>query len=294
MSSHQAYEIVVVAYRSRRPLEDLLASLPGTRIIVVDNSSDLEDLSDLMARHPQVTYLDSGGNLGFAAAANLGASAVSRPVVVFLNPDARPDGELLASLVRQVQSNAQWAACAPALVGEDGRLQVDAGGWEPNLPRAAVHALGLHRLSPTRGIWAIPRNGRNLEVGWLSGACLAVRREALLEVGGFDSNYFLYNSDMDLGRRLRERGYRQLLRGDLRVPHVGGGSSDIRPTALWARRGSGLAEYLQRTKGPVGARLIKTVLTLGLAGRAAFYALTARRRRTAEMLAYARSLWAMP
>lgn len=285
------FEVVLVPYLSRAPLEKLLDHLPESmRVVVVDNSADQEDLSELIAQHPNVRHLDSGGNLGFAAAANLGAEAASAPVVIFLNIDAQPSLETLQALTVQLAADPEVACCAPALLDESGAMRIDAGGWLPGVGNALIHALGLHRVLRGRGISVVPHRGEVLNVDWLAGPCLAVRRDLFLEVGGFDTAYFLYNCDMDLGRKLKERGYRQLIRADLEVPHIGGAASDVRREALWSWRGSGMGIYLQRNNGPLEALAIRALLTAGFLGRAAVYALTRRTNRSAEMLSYVRSL----
>ena len=60
---------------------------------------------------------------------------------------------------------------------------------------------------------------RRREVGYLSGACFAVRREAFDAVGGFDASYFLYHEDLDLSLRLRLAGGRLGVEPDARVEH---------------------------------------------------------------------------
>lgn len=59
---------------------------------------------------------------------------------------------------------------------------------------------------------------------WLSGACLAVRRSALEETGGFDETFFMYGEDVDLSRRLARLGGLRLCREAV-FHHRGNGDS---------------------------------------------------------------------
>src|SRR5687767_9302035 len=75
-----AYVVVTVAYRSRLLLTEMLQRIPPpTPIIVVDNSADDEDITDVVQARPMTTYIDAGGNIGFGAACNLAASVASQP-----------------------------------------------------------------------------------------------------------------------------------------------------------------------------------------------------------------------
>src|SRR2546423_122027 len=60
--------------------------------------------------------------------------------------------------------------------------------------------------------WRAPRTR---EVAWLTGACIAARRELLLELGPFDEKMHLFSEDMDLGMRARERRIRSVFAPDV-------------------------------------------------------------------------------
>src|ERR1044072_7608297 len=84
-----AYVVVTVAYRSRPLLTSMLQRIAQpTPMIVVDNSADQEDITDLVRARPMTTYIDAGGNIGFGAACNLAASVATQPFMAFVTPDA--------------------------------------------------------------------------------------------------------------------------------------------------------------------------------------------------------------
>jgi GT2 family glycosyltransferase len=64
-----------------------------------------------------------------------------------------------------------------------------------------------------------------MDVDWVSGACMLVRRSAFDQVGGMDEAFFLYWEDADLCRRLTNRGWRVVFLPGAEVVHVGGRSS---------------------------------------------------------------------
>ena len=70
------YELVIVSYRSSRPLTRLLNAVEGASVLVVDNAAESDGVRDLTTRFGATRYLDAGGNVGFAAAANLWLKAL--------------------------------------------------------------------------------------------------------------------------------------------------------------------------------------------------------------------------
>jgi N-acetylglucosaminyl-diphospho-decaprenol L-rhamnosyltransferase len=281
------YELVVVSYRSRQPLSRLLAAVDGVPVIVVDNAADIDGVQDLTSTRSSVRYVDAHGNLGFAAAANLGASVSDADVLVFVNPDCLPTVPVLDQLAGHVCGEDEVASCAPALVDAAGHLSRQAGGWAPTVGRCLVPSVGGHLVLRRRGIWISPRPGEVCELEWLAGTCLAVRRSTFQDVGGFDESYFLYNEDMALGDRLRARGMRQVLRADLSVEHEGGGSSAGPSRALWRLRAASLSRYIGQHNRPIATFCMRSVLAAGALVRAGLMsALPGRGGRRQEMVTY--------
>src|SRR4030095_11662529 len=127
-----AYVVVTVAYRSRPLLKAMLQRIaPPTPMIVVDNSAEHEDITDLVHARPMTTYIDAGGNIGFGAACNLAASAASQPFMAFVNPDADVDVAVLDRLVDEIAADPRRSSAGPLLVEADRRAGAGSGGGVP-------------------------------------------------------------------------------------------------------------------------------------------------------------------
>jgi N-acetylglucosaminyl-diphospho-decaprenol L-rhamnosyltransferase len=211
-----AVAVVIVTHESAgqigRTLNALVGQLrPADELIVVDNdSADARvTIGAVRARAPGARIVEQE-NSGFAGGALAGAALASAPLVVFLNPDARPAPGWLDELRRPLHERPRWGAWQ-ALVTMDGGTRINTAG-------NVVHFLGLS--------WA-GRCGRPLaeapaafeEVAFASGAALAVRREAWEQVGGFDARYFMYCEDLDLSLRLRLAGWEVGIAPAARVEH---------------------------------------------------------------------------
>jgi GT2 family glycosyltransferase len=193
--------VLIVTWNSR---EELARSLPallpelgeGDELIVVDNDSADGTPEAVAELAPQARVVRSGGNLGFAAACNLGAEQASGELLVILNPDAAPRAGWGEAIRRPWLEERGWAAWQALVAEGDGATINSAGN--------PVHFTGI--------VWA-GAHGRPLadapaagEVTALSGACLAIPRRTWTKVGGFPADYFLYHEDVDLSLRLRLAG----------------------------------------------------------------------------------------
>ena len=210
-----------IAAQTRRPESVLVLDSPGpgpsAATVVARMGPQVAD-----ALRPDVIGLT--GNLGFAAATNLGIVACPTEFIWLLNPDAFPHPECLERLLAA-------AARHPTAVAFGSRQMIDG---RPDIIDGIGDAYGISGLGWRRG------HGRRLRPADLverdifspCAAAALYRRAAVMEVGGFDEDFFCYFEDVDLGFRLRLAGHRAISVPDAVVDHVGGVSSGGRRSAF--------------------------------------------------------------
>jgi GT2 family glycosyltransferase len=200
--------VVIVNYNAGRFLGRCLSALAGQtrapdRVIVVDNASSDGSAEGLEQTFPAVEVIRLDNNVGFAAANNTGVRAVADcEWVALLNPDAFPQPDWLERLVDAVRTEPGYTFFASRLLLADEPEKVDGTG-------DVYHVSGLafrrdHGRPATKA--ARPQE----EVFAPCAAAALYRRDAFLEVGGFDERYFAYLEDLDLAFRLRLAGHRCL------------------------------------------------------------------------------------
>ena len=287
------YEAILVTYRSRPLVEGLFQALPDrVPIAVVDNSHDVDGMAELVASRKNARYVDGPGR-GFAAGANLGARTSAYEVILFINPDATPTAEQFDTLVADAKSDPTAAFVAALTIDEHGRAEAGCGGWEPRVGRAFVHALGLHKIFPTAGLFASPEPGRPAELDWLNGACMAIRRQTFFDLGCLDESFFVYCDDVEFGRQCRRAGLRQKLRTDVLVFHAGGRSGESRAKMLQLR-GAAIMQYVRRYNKWIAVNGIRLALTGGYLARAPLSLLRRQPVVAGEHLAFVRGMWFGP
>jgi len=283
--------VVVVTYSPGRSLELFLSSLrTATRVdhevVLADNGST--DGAPEAAEAVGVRLLRTGGNLGYGAAANLGARGAEGDWVVVANPDVVWEPGSLDCLLEAAVRWPEAGSLGPAIRTSDGRLYPSARQF-PSLARGTGHAL-LGWWWPAnpwtrayRAEGGPPREGRT---GWLSGSVMLLRREAFEAVGGFDPSYFMYCEDMDLCRRLAEAGWSNVYVPSSVVTHSGGHATGRQADAMLREHHRSLYRYLARQYSGPALTPLRAVLAVGLTVR---YLLARRVRSLGEGAAPTRS-----
>jgi GT2 family glycosyltransferase len=97
----------------------------------------------------------------------------------------------------------------------------DADRYHAALPSAVAMLGQIFAGSFGRRLEPSPPDGDVVEVEQPSGACFVLLRETWERIGGFDEGFFLWYEDVDLAKRLRDAGRRNLIVGAARVGHAG-------------------------------------------------------------------------
>ena len=214
--------VIIVNWHSEMMLGSVLAALDRQtaapwRIIVVDNGSAGALPLDRYRRSP-VTLVRMARNAGFAAANNRALQETADcEWVALLNPDAMPEADWLERLTDAAARHADISAFGSKQLMAADPSRLDGLGDVYHVSGAAWRA---GHGCPNDG-----RIDRPREIFAPCAAAALYRREALLDAGGFDEDFFCYFEDVDLGFRLRLLGHRSLLVPDAVVHHAGGGTS---------------------------------------------------------------------
>jgi len=216
--------VIIVTFRSRATIEATLAALQPAfedgllTCTVVDNDSGDGTYEFVAQRFPWVRAVQSGANLGFARANNLGLEGVDTPYVLFLNPDALIRAESLRRMMAFMDDRPGVGILGPAIRnnGSPGQL---AGTFLT--PRSVIReALGRQ----PRAYFVSP-GVRPFRADWVCGAVMLVRRDLLDRLEGFDPRFFLYFEEMDLSFRARKLGYETWTLGEAVADHQPGTSA---------------------------------------------------------------------
>lgn len=228
--------VVVVSYNVRelvcRCLDSIDAATYGLTVeqVVVDNASTDGSVELIETRHPDVRLIASDRNLGFGAANNLGFRQVRGRFVLLLNPDAELRPGALETLVAFLDRHPDVGVVGPRLRFPDGSVQPSRRRF-PTLATLLIESAAPSRWwdgwPALRRFYVADRpDDQTQDVDWLVGAALLIRREALEGIGGFDERFFMYSEELDLARRIRERGWRLVYHPAAEVVHHEGKSSE--------------------------------------------------------------------
>ena len=223
--------VAVINYNTCDYLRHCLRSINGQtdRIIVVDNGSQDASVEVVSREFADIQLVALSTNQGFASAVNHAITACTTPFLLVLNSDTILHERAVHVLASYLADNPHVAVAGPRLVNPDGSLQRSCRRFPgslawffdnnvvgeflrsvPGIERFLLHAWSYDRVRP---------------VPWVIGAALALRVQAVRDVGCFDEGFFLYCEEIDLLRRLRDKGWQVHFVPQAEVTHVGGASS---------------------------------------------------------------------
>lgn len=269
-----AYAVVVVSFGSSEVLESFedslkKSSLTPTHLVVVENGPDLPQLSATQLWKTIVIHLPK--NPGYGSAVNAGIEALPKRInwVLVSNPDVVLEPSATRQLISEAEKRANCGSAGPALVNSDGSIYPSARAV-PGFMIGIGHALfgDLWRSNP----WTTKYLGDytspiSRAVGWLSGACLMVNRSAFSSIGGFDSRYFMFMEDVDLGMRFGKAGWANLYVPTARAHHSVGHSTKLHPNIMIKAHHNSVRKFLKEHYPSPWSTPFRILVSVGLRAR---------------------------
>lgn len=227
--SHVQITIVILNWNGAKLLHQFLPSIiefskgEGIEVVVADNGSTDESLSVIRDLFPEVTILDLKQNFGFARGYNEALRQIEADYFVILNSDVEVTSGWLESPIRLMETDQSIAAVQPKILSYHQRTHFEyagaAGGFIDKFGYPFCRGRIFDQVEEDQGQY-----DTITDVFWATGACIFVRSDLFLEVGGFDADFWAHMEEIDLCWRLKNRGYRIVYTPESTVYHVGGGT----------------------------------------------------------------------
>ncbi len=226
--------IIIVNYKTPQLVLDCLASIykydvTGVEIILVDNNSNDNIEQILMQHYPQVIFIQMKYNAGFARANNAAIKIANGENILLLNSDTINLDDAINKCDGLLRKS-EFAAAGVQLLNEDRSPQISGnyamkGGLNYLLPIPftgsflKMIATFLKVKKPN-----VPNTQSTIEVDWINGAFLMVKKETIDKCGLLDEDFFLYSEESEWCSRLKKQG-RLCIFGELNVLHLQGESA---------------------------------------------------------------------
>jgi N-acetylglucosaminyl-diphospho-decaprenol L-rhamnosyltransferase len=268
--------VVTVSYDSADVLEPFLDSLAAATsepvaVFVADNkaSSPQRERVERLTEAVGGQYLAMTGNRGYGDAMNTVVHVLPDSIefVLVTNPDVVLAEGSIDRLLAVIADDAGVGAAGPRILEPDGSTYPSARSV-PSIRNGIGHAL-FANVWPSNPWSRAYRNDavgvpERRDAGWLSGACVLVRRSAFDSIGGFDTGYFMYFEDVDLGYRLGKAGWRNVYEPSAEVLHTGAHSTSGESARMLEAHHTSAKRFLGRKyPGPL-LWPVRAVLSIGL------------------------------
>lgn len=201
--------IVILNWNGKKDTLECLASVskivyPHFQTLVVDNGSTDDSVASIRSSYPGVVVLETGENLGFAEGNNIGiryALAQGAQAVLLLNNDTIVDPDLLQGFAEQMKTYPKAGILGATIYLYDERERLDHFGGIWNRKKAAFDFVGYREKKKESG---------TLELDYVCGAALLVKREVFEKIGLLEPRFFLIWEEADFCFRAKRAGFLSL------------------------------------------------------------------------------------
>ncbi|MEQ9218648.1 MAG: glycosyltransferase family 2 protein [Cyclobacteriaceae bacterium] len=198
-------------------------------IIVVDNDSGAEDLSELKSKLPDLPNLkliESKQNLGFAGGHMLAFEQCQSDYFFVLNSDCLLMNNTIGILADHLDQHPDVGLVTGQMHNWEGERQ-NSFGYLPSLAKSLL-GTGLARLINPRQLPLKKAYEQPLDVPYVTGSAMFFRTATLKEIGGLDTGFFLYCEEEDIAMRIKKSGHKVQVIPEAQFKHYHGGSTNER------------------------------------------------------------------
>lgn len=212
MTGSNSVAVITVTYNSAETLRRFWSTAEPRDYewIVVDNASQDGSADIALGLGAKVVALES--NLGFSAGNNAGVRETDAELLIFCNPDVAVSSLGVRELA--ARATALGGVVAPQLLNTDGTPQENGRG-APLVLSKVKHLLRIPDPAYTR----TAEPGELIDVVWVMGAAMAIRRSDFTALGGWDEGFFIYYEDADICLRAADAGMTVKVDGSVRWVH---------------------------------------------------------------------------
>lgn len=222
--------VVILNWNGKKFLERFLPSVveysKDAVIYVADNASTDTSIEFITSGFPSVKIIQNKVNGGYAKGYNDALKEVHESVLVLLNNDVEVTEGWLNPFVEAFEKEGTLVAAQPKIVDLSNKEYFEyagaAGGFIDALGYPYCRGRILNSLEKDYGQYDDSR-----PIFWATGACLFVRRDAFMDIGGFDEDFFAHQEEIDLCWRLQAKGGVIKYIGQSKVFHLGGGTLSV-------------------------------------------------------------------
>jgi GT2 family glycosyltransferase len=221
--------IIIVNGNTKQLLLDCIASVYGTvkhfsfEITVVDNGSTDGSVEAVAHAYPDVKVIVYRSNFGFAEANNLAMKQIRGRYAVILKSDTRLNESAMDDLVDFMERHPEAGMCGPQLLNRDGSSQLSIGAF-PNIWNEFVNSGIVRIISPEKRQNLLNCRSESIkepvEVDFMLGACMVVRRATIESVGILDDDFFSQYEEIDWCYRMRRSGWSVWFIPEARIFHL--------------------------------------------------------------------------
>lgn len=262
--------IVIVTWNNEREIADCLRSIradaAGLRceVFVVDNASRDATCRVVRDQFPEVHLIANPDNRGFPIANNQAFERAAGRHTLILNPDTILRPGTLAQCVEYLETHPDTGAVGCRLIYPDGEIQYDCARRFPDLLTLFLESFYVHMLFPRLPLFGgmamrhwDHRDSR--EVPCLMGAFILVRTPIVRELGGMNTDVFMFYEDMDFCYRIRRAGWKIYYLASAVTVHLHGASKHGTVSSL---AGPTLWTFFRQHRGRAAAAACRGILLL--------------------------------